>query len=562
MKKIVGMVAAATMLAGTAFAEVSWSAALNISDDVVTYEAPTRSGKITDSNSRGTDDNGKVTWNKDIAHAEDVTLNATGSKAGAKIAFKVTGPADGSDTAVTVGTYHLWGEVLPNLKIHAGAYKTRLQKGINDDGEWDTTLSAISKIGLINEDIAKLDGTDKIGVDATNVTSRIASNEWNNFMAEYAVNDNITAYAAMFLKSGGWSDGSWTHDNHVSRFSPWAVAANVNLNKDSKVSFVVKNESTQKLTLTGVTYEAASLEAGNLDKILSGTKHGYIYATDRGAITVSGGYSTWTANVDFATKVADWGLEAAYTFAGLFYDNYDTIYGHHTSFYTTSSTNLNGYNIADKNVYAHGFDLRAAGELGDKLGITAVANLTYRQPTKYDIHHTYNYGSVRYNLATNTLDTSRAISDRTTYKNKDAFKAEKGLSGQLAHYESVSIDYAISSRLTFQFQALHKNTNIYDVAKESETYVTVNGTRTARSAVLANITGLEAGYFAPRKEVDVLKNSTVTARPAVIYEISKAASLSCGVQFDFSNLSALKRNSGDDNFTTTVSVPVTFKLDL
>ncbi len=568
MKKIAGIVAAASMLSTSVFAEVSWSAAANVSADIVTYESVSRSDKKADRNKKGTDDTGKITWGKDVVHGEDVTLNASGDNAGAEITFSVEGSSDGSSTSVSIGGYHLWADVLPRLKLHAGTYDTELQAGINDDGEWDNTLSALTAPGLFDGDIADFtagDGTgDKIGINAANVTLRLTATEWNNFMAEYAVNDNITAYAAMFLSTSGWSDGDWTHDSHVSRFSPWAVAANVKLNEDSKVSFVVKNESSQKLTVAGLTYKGVTEATDDtLAKLLSGTKHGYIYADNLAALAVSGGYSTWSANVDYGTKIADWDLEAAYTFAGLFYDKYDTLYGHHASFYTRSESNMNGYNIADKNIYAHAFDLRGAGKIGDKISITAIANLTYRQPTKYDIHHTDKFGAVKYNFTTKTLDTAQAIADRTTYKNEKSYNVAKGLSGQLAHYESVSFDYAFNSQLTFQVQALHQNSNVYAVGEESESYVrNAAGTVTKRSAILASLTGLNESYFKPRKEIDPLVNSTVTVRPAAIYQISENASLSCGVQFEFTGFTTLKKNSASDNFKTTVSVPVTFKLDL
>lgn len=547
MKKIVSAAAIAAMVAGAAFAEVSWAANARVYDDIVTYESSTRKDRNADSNKKGTDDEGKVTWNKDTKHADDVTLNAKGDNCGAKIVFNVTSNSMDNAyaaTSATVGltSYKLWANLNDKLTLNFGAYDdTRLGKNINNDGNWGTNLSGSYKPGIMKHANFKLDGLT-VGSDSSMVTTLNADKKVTNVAAVYKVNDKITAHAAMFLATNGWNSLTDTKvDSNSTRFSPFAVGAKMAVNKDTAVSATIKNEKNVAASLSAVpayTYGAYPKFAGL-----------------PGYVTVNGGYSIWSANVDFSTKVSGWTVEAGYTLAAQLFDNIDTMYGHHADYWTRSASDHNGHARVEDNVYIHGFDLRATGKVGDKLTVTAIGNLTYKAPTVHLTHVTAEFGENKYNAATGTLTIGRI--ENKAYKNEEAYNADKGLSGVLAHWESLSVDYALNSKTVIQVQAKQENSNVYAVGTKAEKYVKYWDGSAIATKTASQLTG-----FAAKKELDPLKNYSLTVRPAIKYAVSKQCQLDLGVQFAFTSFSALERNSANDTFKTTVSVPLCARVKL
>lgn len=589
MKKIISAAALAAMVAGTAFADVSWSANARVYDDVVTYAAPTRAGKLTDKNAKGTDDNGKLTWNKDTKHADDVAIKASGENCGAQITFDVVGAADGANSAaVTVGTYKLWATILPNLTLNAGTYDTRLGKNINNDGNWGTNLNSIVKPGVYDailfDNFTNTTGNKKVAKDSTNITVIGDGNrKFNNFMAQYKVNDNLTAYAVVWTHTTGFTQATWTYDNNSARFSPFGVGAKYSVNKDTAIAVTVKNEANVEGSVTGIRFEQVSLNATNIGTAKAGLKRGYVYQ-DAATIAVSGGYQIWSAAVDVSTKVAGWDAEAAYTFAAGINDKVDTAYGHSLN-YWYKTANLANNDRASLNEYIHAFDLRAKGKVGDKLSITALGNVTVKPATAHTVHVTPEFGEVKLTTAgTNptivngTLNQTNYIAQvlsYKTYENEDAYNAGKGLSGKLAHYESLSVDYAFNSQITFEVQVHHRNTNVYATGSDDKT-VKVNGTYQTRYDILTNsglytpaagtsneaLAVIRASINGTKVKVNPLANSTFYVRPAVKYAISKQAQLDAGVQFQLGGLSSLERTASTDVTALTVSVPVTFRVKL
>ncbi len=585
MKKIISAAALAAMVAGTAFADVSWSANARVYDDVVTYAAPTRAGKLTDKNSKGTDDNGKLTWNKDVKHADDVAIKASGENCGAQITFDVKGAADGADSAaVTVGTYKLWATILPNLTLNAGTYDTRLGKNINNDGNWNTNLNSIVKPGVYDavlfDNFTNTTGNKKVAKDSTNITVIGDGNrKFNNFMAQYKVNDNLTAYAVVWTRSTVFTQATWTYDNNSARFSPFGFGAKYSVNKDTAIAVTVKNEANVEGSVSGLTYEQVSLNAANIGTAKAGLKRGYVYGTP----AVTGGYQIWSAAVDVSTKVAGWDAEAAYTFAAGINDKVDTAYGHSLNYWYKTASLANN-DRASLNEYIHAFDLRAKGKVGDKLSITALGNVTVKPATAHVVHVTPEFGEVKLTTgstsatinANGTLNQDNYIAQvlsYKTYENEDAYNAGKGLSGKLAHYESLSVDYAFNSQITFEVQVHHRNTNVYATGSDDKS-VKINGQYKARSTILQ-----EAGLYTPtgsaeaqevivatingsKLKLNPLANSTFYVRPAVKYAISKQAQLDAGVQFQLGGLSSLERKAGTDVTALTVTVPVTFRVKL
>ena len=491
MKKIISAAALAAMVAGSAFADVSWSANARVYDDVVTYETATRASKFTDRNAFGTDDNGNVTWNKDTKHADDVTLKASGEKCGAQITFNATGPADGAENNVTIGTYKLWAELLPGLTLNAGAYDTRLGKTINNDGNWGTNLSGIVKPGTFKLEFTANNaaGNKTTGKDSTNLTAIGSNKKYNNFMAQYKVNDNLTAYAVMWLKSNGFGQTALTTDDRVARFSPWGVGAKYSVNKDTTIAAVVKQEANVEANISAGTVTIYDYLTGgdHLAQALARYHKSYVYGT--AVPTITGGYQMWSAAVDVSTKVAGWDAEAAYTFAALVYDNFDKLYGHsHNYWYKRSGMGKNS--ISSANEYIHAFDVRGKGKVGDKLTITAIGNLTYKPATANKVHTTAEYGEVKLDgsVISNTTGTYTLNQDAylgkvlgfKAYKNEEAYNAGVGLSGALAHYESLSVDYALNSQITLEVQANHQNTNVY-VTSQADKRVKVGNEYVKRS---------------------------------------------------------------------------------
>lgn len=603
MKKIISAAALAAMVAGTAFADVSWSANARVYDDVVTYDAPTRAnvdathpGKINDKNAKGTDDNGKLTWNKDVKHGDDVTIKASGENCGAQITFDVTGAANGTNgAAVTVGTYKLWATILPNLTLNAGTYDTRLGKNINNDGNWNKNLNSIVKPGVYDavefDNFTNTTNNKKVAKDSTNITVIGDGNrKFNNFMAQYKVNDNLTAYAVVWTRTAGFTQATWEYDNNSARFSPFGVGAKYSVNKDTAIAVTVKNEANVEGSVRGLTYEQVSLNAANIGTAKAGLKRGYVYGTPT---AVSGGYQIWSAAVDVSTKVAGWDAEAAYTFAAGINDKVDTIYGHSLN-YWYKTADLANNDRASLNEYIHAFDLRAKGNIGDKLSITALGNVTYKPATAHTVHITPEYGEVRLTTAgehptinadgTLNLDNyaAQSIDSTSIYENEFAYNAGKGLSGKLAHYESLSVDYAFNSQITFEVQVHHQNTNVYATGTDDNSVKVGNAYKSrydilteAGVAVLpASVIGrtdptsvayrssVETFINGTERKVNPLANSTFYVRPAVKYAISKQAQLDAGVQFQLGGLSSLKRKAGTDVTALTVTVPVTFRVKL
>ena len=573
MKKIVSAVAAASLLAGAAFAEFTVTGNARVYSDVVNYTSPSRSTQNSDTDGNGTDDNGTLIMAKDTKHADDVTIQAKGDKSGIKIVFNVTSAADNAKTDVNLTSYQLWVTDLFGLRLDAGAYDQRLAQNLNNDGNWGTNLSGSYKPGLIN-DATDASGTAisdlAYGKDAANITAIKGDKTYTNFQVSKKINDALTVRGVMFLSKNGTSTNgtSTTHDEKWI-FTPFAVGGTYQLDGDTKLNFNAKLSSithgSKKETAESTswvktnTYSSATAGEDGYTTIADTTKkvNGTVYDAEGNALTDTNGCLTEYAESIGLGKKGDQAytktktVEAAdstteqvvmltevTTPASTSYTPDKSVWTLNANLYKKLSdaleieagytlgaslySNWSGYGahkndrlVRDYDVFAHGFDFRAKDKLSDQLSLTAVANVTYVQASAA------------------AKSTAQKTSVTGTYKDARARDYDKGAAGTLAYFATLSVDYKQSDLMTFQIQTKLENTNLFAATK-----------------------GDSSKYHA-----DYYKNLSWIIRPGVQIAPDKNSQFFAGVQFQVDGF--LRNATGKNNTVkTTTSIPIGLRVKL
>ena len=577
MKKIISAAAAGALLTGAAFADVSFAANARVYSDVFSYRSPSNTTQALDDTGEGVDDNGVVTWAKDTKHADDVTLNAKGSNAGAKIVFNVTSAVQSMDAAdtktdVNLTSYQLWAN-FGKLRIDAGAYDQRLGKALNDDGNWGTNYSGVNKPGIW----VNIDGKSW-GKDATNLTVLNGNKTRTNFQLSTKLSDQLTLRGALFLTTAGTvANGDSSDKNDKSDpwiFTPFALGAEYQIDKNSKFAVVAKlnsitqgqgkttaaSEKYEKVTYyteTGVAAAVAAKGTGlykvdgeyvaytNLtdaqkvklfgstdptlyvvdmdnselneggDKYYKGTTVYVLKNTEEEYTYTKPQNSVWTLAFDYYNKLNDsLEIEAAYTLGASIYTNN----GKHGAYWDSVNKGESTHLVRDNDVFAHGFDFRVADKLSKELSVTGIVGVNYVQGTGYQ-------------KVENKKD---AAND--AYKDARARAYDNGAAGILAYYATVSADYAASDSVTFQVQAKVADNNLFSVG---------------------------TGYHGDTaiKHVDYLDGLTLNIRPGIILTAEKNCQFFAG--FDFGIAGFKTSASGKENAVyTTYTIPIGLRVKL
>ena len=504
MKKIIGAAAAGLVLTGAAFADVSFAANARILGDVFTYASPSRKTQALDVNDgEGTDDNGVFTWAKDVKHADDVTLNATGDNAGAKIVFNVTSSTENmagsaSNTDVNLTSYQLWLN-FGKVRIDAGAYDQRLTPNLNNEGNWNANYSAPNKVGIWTN----VEGV-AWGKDSTNITSSNGAKRRTNFQVSSKINDQLTLRGVLFLTTNGTvanegntpiTDGKEktadlagiiTKADDKSRpwiFTPFALGAEYQLSKTNKVAVVGK---------------LAYIAQGSAAKPQN---------------------SVWTLAADYSGNLNDnIKIEAAYTFGASIYTNN----GHDGAHWEKTNKDIKvapvgtrdtNHLVRDNDVFAHGFDFRIQDKLSSQLSVTGIVSVNYIQGT--------------------AVQRSNNRSPDSSYKDARARSYGTGAAGVLAYYATVSADYSASDTLTYQVQAKLEDDNLFSVATGDSS----------------------------KNHVDYLSGMVLNIRPAILLNAQKNCQLYLG--FDFGITGFQTSASGKNNTVqTTYALPVGMRVKL
>ena len=427
MKKIIGVAAAGLVLTGAAFADVSFSAQARILADAFSYETPSRSEHNGDG--EGIDDNGTVTWAKDVTHNDDVTLNASTDNAGAKIVFSVksyvmgmNGASTETDGTIELTSYQLWMN-LGKVRIDAGAYDQRLGRNLSTfEGNWKDNYFSSNKPGIWVKFDSEKNGW---GLDSTNLTTIDKDKKRTNFQVSTALNDQLTLRGALFLTTAGTlANNNSATENNKSRpwiFTPFALGAEYKLDKNSKLGVV-----------------------GKLNYIAQGD-------------TTTPQKSVWTLAADYYNKLnSNLEIEAAYTFGTVVYTNN----GHDGAHWDGNGTSRNNANrlVRDNDVFAHGFDFRFVDKLNSQLSVGGVFNVSYVQSTEVLRHK---------NRATGKGTTYKdALAKSYTAYDKSGKKiADTGAAGQLYYYAALTANYAASDTVTYQVQTRLEDNNLFEAVQ-------------------------------------------------------------------------------------------------
>ena len=576
MKKIIGAAAAGLVLTGAAFADVSFAANARIISNAFSYETPSRATQAEDDNGAGIDDVGKVTWAKDTKHSDDVTLNAKGDNAGAKIVFNVSGATNNTDNSkVSLASYQLWLN-FGKIRVDAGAYDQRLAPALNNDGNWNENYSGPNKPGIwVNIDGAAW------GKDSMNITGITGNKRTNNFQVSTALNDQLTVRGVLFLDTNGTTangDASDSSDPWI--FTPFALGAEYKLSKDSKIGVVAKlnsitrgNDKTtttntpagwtkvtyyeantnderfgngkyvfkvgdeykslddltdeEKMGLFGTTDPQLSLNDGSYDLVDEddGTKgfykSGTAYVWKEATSTTTHDYitpqnSVWTLAFDYYNKLSSsLEIEATYTLGASLYTNN----GKHGAHWDPANKGDSKHLVRDNDVFAHGLDFRFVDKLSSQLSVTGIVGVNYVQGT-----------AVQRSKNRNT----RTKGGEVEYKDALAKSYATGAAGTLAYYATVSADYSASDTVTYQLQAKLANDKLFETA------------------------GCDSGNHV---HVDYLSGMTLNIRPGILLNAQKNCQFFAG--FDFGINGFQTSASGKNNTVqTTYTVPVGMRVKL
>ena len=501
MKKIVSAVAAASLLAGAAFAEFTVTGNARVYANAFNYGGTSRyaqSGPVTsDTNGKGVDDTGTVKMMEDKKHADDVTIQAKGDKSGVKIVFNVTSSVQTYNTTetktdVNLTSYQLW-TTIGDWRVDAGAYDQRLAKNLNNDGNWNENYSRSNKPGIW----LSFGQTSKAwGKDAANITTILGNKTRTNFQVSNSkLVDGLTLRGVLFLSTDGTATNgtSTTHDEKWI-FTPFAVGGTYQLDGDTKLNFNAK--------LSSITHGSVSTTAASTAYTT--------YTPDN---------SVWTLNANLYKKLSDaLEIEAGYTLGMALYSDWSGLGAHVGKANDTTVGNTkhygNGRLVRDNDVFAHGLDFAMKDKLSDQLSLTAIAGINYIQGTA----------------------AQRAKSDAAetagTWRDSRAKAYEHGAAGTLAYYATLSVDYKQSDLVTLELQTKVTDANLFSV----ETVGT-------------------------SKRVDYLSGLTWNIRPGILVNPDKTSQLFAGVDF---GLKGFKTNATGKNnqFSTSVTIPVGLRVKL
>ena len=511
MKKIIGAALLGTMAAGT-FADVSFAANARILGDAFMYVSPSRKTQDFDENDgEGTDDNGMFTWAKDVKHADEVALNATGDNAGAKIVFNVSSNFYGDNTsgsatkgqgintdtdgAVALVSYQLWLN-FGKIRVDAGAYDQRLTPNLNNDGNWNSTYSATNKVGIWTN----IDGAGW-GKDSTNITSFNGDKKRTNFQVSSKINDQLTLRGVLFLTKNG------TAANHNS--SKNTNSAGKEATNDIAGDIKIADDKSRPWIFTPFAL-GAEYQLSKTNKVAVVGKLAYIAQGGAGANDKPQN-SVWTLAADYSGNLSDnIKIEAAYTFGASIYTNNGHDGAHWDGVKKTRTTN---HLVRDNDVFAHGFDFRIQDKLSSQLSVTGIVGVNYIQGT--------------------AVQRSNNRSPDSSYKDARARSYGTGAAGTLAYYATVSADYSASDTLTYQVQAKLADNNLFSVE---------NGDSS-------------------KKHVDYLSGMVLNIRPAILLNAQKNCQLYLG--FDFGITGFQTSASGKNNTVqTTYALPVGMRVKL
>ena len=583
MKKIIGAAAAGLVLTGAAFADVSFAANARIISNAFSYETPSRATQAEDDNGAGIDDVGKVTWAKDTKHSDDVTLNAKGDNAGAKIVFNVSGATNNTDNSkVSLTSYQLWLN-FGKIRVDAGAYDQRLAPALNNDGNWNENYSGTNKPGIwVNIDGAAW------GKDSMNITGITGNKRTNNFQVSTALNDQLTVRGVLFLDTNGTTANGSSDSSDPWIFTPFALGAEYKLSKDSKIGVVAKlnsislgsDKTTTKETTTAAGYQKVTYYtvADNFDnssgkvsnwqekffKIgnefkkgedltddekmeLFGTTDPTLFASDGSTLVdpddEKGGYykaSTvyvWKEATSTTTTTNDYikPQNSVWTLAFDYYNKLSssleieatytlgaslyTNNGKHGAHWDPANKGGSKHLVRDNDVFAHGFDFRVVDKLSNQLSLTGIVGVNYVQGT-----------AVNRSKNRNTSTKGGEVE----YKDALAKSYATGAAGVLAYYATVSADYSASDTVTYQLQAKLANDKLFETA------------------------GCDSGDHV---HVDYLSGMTLNIRPGILLNAQKNCQFFAG--FDFGIKGFQTSASGKNNTVQTMyTVPVGMRVKL